>query len=189
MLPKTQQYARSSHDSPRICVRRIRGARHGTLACARAREGMDARRGSQDLHVTYLFFSLSRPTVEHVSRGIHGPRDCICNHTFYPRPAAAIADASPGTLSKLSIATPCTLLSCASIGATPVKLVVHFRSMRASGGIPGVSSGGTHTSSHTASNPPAVVYCCSTSVSSKRVWDTYRRERHLRRRLPSIRSH
>ena len=93
---------------------------------------------------------------------LHGPRDCICNHTlifFYPSqplPAAATADARPGTASKLSIATPWALLSCASIGATPGNFVVQSRSTRGSGGIPGVSSGGTHTSSHTASYPPAV---------------------------------
>ena len=149
-------------------MRRIRGARYGALACACAREGMDARRGSQDLHVTYLFSRChTLSTVEHVSRGITFYMDlgtAFVITPFYPRPAVATADASPGTLSRLSIATPCALLSCASIGATPVKLVVHFRSMRASGGIPGVSSGGTHTSSHTASNPPAIIVVRHQSV-------------------------
>jgi hypothetical protein len=67
-----------------------------------------------------------------------------------------MAASSPGTFSSLSSAIPCALLSCASRGATPGKAVQN-RSMRASGWIPGVSSGGSQTSNHTASKPPAVV--------------------------------
>lgn len=64
----------------------------------------------------------------------------------------------------LSRVTPRALLSCARRGATPGKLVQR-RSMRGSGGSPGVSSGGSQTSNHTASNPPAG---CSTLHQEKK---------------------
>lgn len=71
----------------------------------------------------------------------------------------------------LSSVTPRALLSCASRGATPGKLVQR-RSMRGSGGIPGVSSGGSQTSNHTASNPPAIFFI-SERVRIKKGYQRY----------------
>lgn len=39
--------------------------------------------------------------------------------------------------------------------------------MRGSGGIPGVSSGGSQTSNHTASNPPAIFFFSKVGIKKK----------------------